>query len=71
MRNARPVKRKDGGLDALAKAVASGKITITNIRVRACLDCARKGLEGTFVLKSTPNWMNRAICDTCGKKISL
>lgn len=62
--------KEDDGLDQLAQAVASGEVTITSVRVRACLHCARKGIEGTFKSAPTPNWMNRWICDKCGKKVS-
>ena len=34
---------------------------------RRCLDCAAEGKNGTFVNKPTPNWMNRQVCDTCGR----
>lgn len=33
---------------------------------RACPRCT----TGTLVSRPSPNWMNRFICDECGKKVS-
>ena len=33
---------------------------------RACPACK----TGTLESKSTPNWMNRWVCDNCGKAVS-
>ena len=33
---------------------------------RACRACG----TGTLVSRPTPNWMNRWVCDNCGKAVS-
>lgn len=53
-------------LDNLARMVASGEATITNVMVNVCGKC----YEGTFVSTPTPNWMNCWTCNKCGKKVS-
>lgn len=53
-------------IDELAKAIANGNITVTSVRVRVCGGCK----TGTLQSKPTPNWMNRYVCDHCGKKVS-
>lgn len=51
-------------LDAIARLVADGKLTIVGFTVNGC------ACGGTFKSDPTPNWMNRWTCGKCGKRVS-
>jgi hypothetical protein len=56
----------DNLIEALVAGMAEGKVELVSIRANVCGKCK----EGTMVGSPTPNWMNRAICDRCGRKAS-
>lgn len=58
--------KKADPFEAMAKAIAEGKMEITNIRINVCGKC----YEGTMVPKCSPDWMNCVQCDKCGHKAS-
>lgn len=53
-------------LDKLAKDLVDGKIKLVSVRIRVCGRC----IEGTLESRPKPNWMNRWVCNKCGKAVS-
>jgi transposase-like protein len=53
-------------LKELARMVAHGEATITEVRIRVCGACK----VGTLRHTGTLDWQNRFTCDHCGRHVS-